>query len=305
MKQLFKWRKKTKWIVGILSLIIIGFSSVLGYYVYQLNQTMDQIYEPVERVSTNIAKEKEKSSTTKTYLILGVDQRPGDKGRTDGIILAIVNDHTKQITLTSIPRDTYVEIAGKDYKDKINHAYQYGIGTTIATVENFTGIPVDHYVMFNLDGFVKAIDAIGGIRVKVDGSIAKNAQLPGEGEHLLTGEQALFFSRFRYDSKGDYGRNDRQQEVLKAFLDQSKEVRSPKKINDLLEILGQDVRTDITKSEMYSLAKQLNNYSSQQVEQIKYKSTGKRFGPQNLWYGIITEEERERVSNELKKRLSE
>ncbi len=271
---------------------------------------MDKMYQPIKKETSNV-KSSDKPEYVKTFLILGTDQRPGDKGRTDGIILLIMNDKTKKMTMTSIPRDTYVEIAGTGKKNKINAAYPLrGIPATIATVENFTNIPIDNYIWFNMEGFKTAIDAIGGIRLNVDHRAAIGVQkqfghtsLP-EGENvLLTGDQALVFSRFRYDAKGDFGRNDRQQEVLRAFLDQSKDVRSPIKINGILDAFGSDVKMDIAKSDIYSLAMDLNDYSSNQVEQVKYKATTGTVD--KVSYVFISDEERSRVTDILKSKMKE
>ncbi|MFV9510442.1 LCP family protein [Tepidibacillus sp. LV47] len=298
-------KKKMLWgLVGLL--IIVG--SIIGYAYYKISHTMNKMYQPIKRERSNV-NASDKPEYVKTFLILGTDQRPGDKGRTDGIILLIMNDKSKKITLTSIPRDTYVEIAGTGKKTKINAAYPLkGIPGSIATVENFTNIPIDHYIWFNMEGFKKAIDAIGGIRVDVDHNVAVgvtkqfgHAPLPEGKNVLLNGDQALVFSRFRYDSKGDFGRNDRQQEVLKAFLDQSKNIRSPIKINGILDAFSNDVRMDIPKSEIYSLAMDLNDYSSNQVEQVKYKATT---GTVNgVSYVFISDEERNRVTEILKERM--
>jgi len=225
MKPMKEWKKKSKIWISMLILFALVVSITFGYYIYKINSTLETMYQPVKRLDAKIEKIS-RATGVKTYLILGTDQRPGDKGRTDGIIIAVVNDFTKKITLTSIPRDTYVEIAGLGHEDKINTAYPYeGISGSIATVENFTGIPIDNYIWFNMQGFEKAVDAIGGLRLNVDHNVAFKEHLPEGDNQLLTGAQALTFTRFRHDIKGDFGRNDRQQEALKAFLDQSKEIR--------------------------------------------------------------------------------
>jgi len=290
-----------KWILGITLSLLLIIGSVFGYYVYKINHTMTTMYQPVQREKSNVP-DQPAISETKAYLILGTDQRPGDKGRTDGIIIAIVNEKTKQITLTSIPRDTYVEIANLGRKDKINAAYPYrGIPSSIATVENFTGIHIDHYIWFNMNGFIKAVDEVGGITLNVDKGPAKAYGLP-EGVHELNGQQALLYTRFRHDINGDFGRNDRQQDALKAFLNKSKEIRSPLKINSLLEILGNDVRTDMTKDDLYAIAKQMGDFSSSNVQQVKYKATT---GPINgISYVFISDAERERVTSILKERIN-
>lgn len=318
MKPIKKWKQATKWIVCTLGVLIIAFIGFTAYGFIVLNNAIDKTYEPVNRIPSNITVPnivvpKSNAKEVKSYLILGLDCRPNtnDKGRTDTIMLAIVNDRSEEITLMSIPRDTYVEIAGKGYKDKINHAYQYGLETTIATVENFTEIPIDNYVLFTFDGFVKSIDAMGGVKVNVDKSIANNSikdlgkdNKLIEGEMLLDGNQALYFSRFRYDAQGDYGRNDRQQQVLKAILDQNKSLFSTTKLNEILNIIGSDVRTDITSKEMLDLALQMLNYSSEDIKQVSYNAYSDRFGEQNLWYVVVPEEERVRVSNILKESLT-
>jgi LCP family protein required for cell wall assembly len=192
-----------------------------------------------------------------------------------------------------------VDIAGKGYQDKINHAYRYGIQTTIATVEKFSGILVDHYVLFNFDGFTKAIDTMGGLTLEVDSDVARELET-SVGQHHLDGKQVLEYVRFRDDSAGDFGRNDRHQLVLKAVLEQSKEQRSLKEIQEILDTVGEDVRTDLTFSQMVSLASQWNDFSGEQLERIKYKAHTARFGPQNLSYVIIDEQERQRVMNLLR-----
>ncbi|TCS83369.1 LCP family protein [Tepidibacillus fermentans] len=311
MRNRKKKKKNSKWIKWSLLTIIVLLLGTIGYTYFRINNAMNKIYNPINRVHSEVDTAI-KPDYVKTFLVLGLDKRPNtnDKGRTDVIMLIVMNDKTKKITMVSIPRDTYVEIAGKNRKSKINSAYGFGVGTTIATVENFTGIPIDHYVLFNFNGFVKAVDETGGLRLNVDQPTAEKinnqfpeVHLPYGDNQLLNGTQALYFSRFRHDNKGDFGRNDRQQEVLKAFLDQSKNIRSPLKINSLLDVLGDDVRTDMDKSTIYSIAFDLNSYSSKNVEQLKYKATTGSID--GISYVFISEEEKARISEILKNKMSE
>lgn len=314
MKPIKEWKLSTKIIVSTFTIILFLLIGLSVFSYIEVRNAMDRTYEPVDRITSTVTLPEEDNDANyeekpKTYLLLGIDQWPNsnDVGRTDVIMLATVNDSTKKITLTSIPRDTYVEIAGKGYKDKINHAYQHGLETTIATVENFTEVPIDNYVLFTFDSFVKSIDAIGGITVNVDKNIA-NYNFGSsvdfvEGEQHLNGKEALVFSRFRYDINGDYGRNNRQQQVVKAILDQSKSFATASKISELLDIAGDEIRTDITFKEMVDLSLQVKGYSSEDIVKITYDGHSERFGEQNLWYNIITEEERVRVSNLLKESL--
>lgn len=317
-------KKRNKWIIGALLLMLLAGMGVLPFAM-QAVQTASQIYAPLERLpseprlsssqapkqegynytdesahSANTAASGEPVKST-TFLLVGVDRDSTDTdiGRADVILLAVMNPSAQKLTLLSIPRDTYVDIAGKGYKDKINHSYRYGMNTVIATVENFTGVLVDHYVAFNFDGFVKAIDAIGGLTLKIDEGVAEELGIPSGHRHL-DGRQALEFARFRDDGKGDFGRNDRHQEVLAAVLEQTRAVRSPAMVREVLETVGEDVRTDLAFTQIVSLVADADVFGESDVERLKYKAQTARLGPQNLSYVIIQEAERERISKELK-----
>jgi len=312
LKSRKKKQRYKRWLFrGLITLFLLLIATGV-YSFYQINKTIDKIYHPVDRVKSDVVDNK--TADSKAYLLLGIDRdstKTSDIGRTDVIMIAVVNDKTKKVTLTSIPRDMYVEIAGQGYKDKINAAYAHGVGTTIATVENLTNVHIDNYILTNYDGIYRAIKAMGGIRLYVDKDLSKFVQkeipylkYPDEGTHLLNADQALYYARFRHDINGDFGRNNRQQAFIKGFIDQSTELRSPLKISKFLDALGGGIETDLTKSEMISLAKQFKDYTSSNIESIHYKAISARFGPQDLWYVLITDQEKERVSNLLKERLN-
>ena len=103
-----------------------------------------------------------------TIMIMGVDEREDDVGRSDTLMIATIDPETNQAALLSIPRDTRVKIKGHGY-DKINAAYAYGgHNLTQATVENFLGVRMDHYIIINPHAFQRIIDAIGGIDIDVE-----------------------------------------------------------------------------------------------------------------------------------------
>lgn len=313
MKPIQQWGRATKWGAAIVLLFLIGWTGSVIDSSLIVWQTATQMYQPVERLSSEPRQKTmgiQRAQTAappppRVFLLLGVDRErtSRDKGRTDVIMLAIVNESQKKITLLSIPRDTYVEIAGQKSKDKINAAYRFGVDTTIATIENFTGVVIEHYVLFHFDGFVKVIDAMGGVELDLDTAVAQELHLP-PGIRSLNGEQALEFARFRHDVAGDFGRNARHQQVVKAVLAQSKERLTPGAIEPMLDILGQNVKTDLTFSEMVSLASELRGFSAEQVDMLKYKASTARFGPQNLSYVIIDEQEQERVRQLLQQECS-
>ncbi len=153
-------------------------------------------------------------------LLLGADARtPDHNGFTDSINILSIDKKTKQSYLLSIPRDTRVQIAGKDV-DKINHAYAYGdINTTIDTVEDFLDVRIDYYVVVDFTDFKEMVDTIGGIEMNVPAHIsAARPELHEKvGMSKLTGDEALILVRFRQDNDSENGRMQRHREAIKAI----------------------------------------------------------------------------------------
>ena len=126
------------------------------------------MHQPIEREKSE--KRTEEITLTKqdpfSVLVLGVDEREGDSGRSDTMIVLTVNPNQNSIKMLSIPRDTRTEIVGHGTTDKINHAYAFGREEmSIATVEHLLDIPIDYYVKVNMEGFQDIVDAVGGIQV--------------------------------------------------------------------------------------------------------------------------------------------
>ena len=134
--------QKPKWlrVTGIVSVLLLLAVVVYGAVIYQsMTSAVDKMHEPVERKSDKRAEEitlakKEPFSV----LMLGVDERKGDKGRSDTMIVLTVNPNKNSVKMLSIPRDTRTEIIGRGKEDKINHAYAFGgVEMSMDTVENF------------------------------------------------------------------------------------------------------------------------------------------------------------------------
>lgn len=210
------------------------------------------------------------------------------RGNTDVIILASINKNNETITLTSIMRDIYCEIPGY-YADKINSAYaKGGPDTLMLTLQSNFGIVVDKYVIVNFETFIKIVEAIGGIEADVTDAEAyamiapmaeqnnllgnkKGTDYLSEGGHyILNGNQALAYSRIRYNVGDDFGRTRRQREVIYTAANSIKEL-------SLIEIkaLADDildnnlVKTNLTEGEVASLL--LNsltylNYTQQELQ---------------------------------------
>src|SRR5699024_11686849 len=104
-----------------------------------------------------------------TILLMCVDARGADKGRSDALMVLTLNPKTDSMQIVSIPRDTRVEIAGRGTQDKINHAYAFGgADMAVNTVENFLDVDMDYYVSMNMEGMEELVDQLGGITVEND-----------------------------------------------------------------------------------------------------------------------------------------
>lgn len=163
-----------------------------------------------------------------TYLIVGSDKRTAEQaaeqdveGERSDTIMVLQVPETGSPALVSIPRDSWVTIPGYG-ESKINAAYSYGgPELLVSTIENLTGMTVDHYVEVSMEGVKELTDAVGGVNLCLDYDV--DDQLSGlqwqAGCHDVDGTQALAFSRMRYsDPRGDIGRTERQRQVVSAIL---------------------------------------------------------------------------------------
>lgn len=199
-------------------------------------------------------------------LIMGVDIRESEgdiysKTRTDTLMVASFNPQTMEASLISIPRDSYVPIAGYDdsHYDKITHAGMEGVGCTIETVENLLDIDINYYAKFNFNALVNLVDALGGIDVDVkfsfseqDSNDQKDAIYLEAGQQILDGQQALAYARHR-KTQNDHVRNVSQQQVLKAILAKLASFDTVTKIDDLFKVMQKNMTTNFNRDELISL----------------------------------------------------
>ncbi|MBP2637409.1 MAG: lytR 2 [Firmicutes bacterium] len=199
-------------------------------------------------------------------LVMGVDERSDDVGRSDTMMVVTVDTSTKQVSLLSIPRDTRVKIPGLGW-DKINHAFANGgHKLSLKTVEDLLGIPMDYYVLINFAAFNKIVDAVGGVTIDVEKRMYYEDPYDNliidldPGEQKLDGRTAIKYVRYR-DEEGDIGRISRQQKFIKAMLS---EVASPfilPRVPSIIREVNAAVTTDMTTADMLKLAKLLNDAS--------------------------------------------
>ncbi|WP_227394318.1 LCP family protein [Jeotgalibacillus aurantiacus] len=266
-----KAKKTRKRILMILLPIFILCLSglVYGGYLYTKAQDVaNESFEAVEgREQSDLREEQVNPDVDNvSVLFLGLDESkaredmPGFENgmaRSDVMILATLNNEEKTVKLTSIPRDTLAYIDEVGYEDKINHAHAFGgPRASMESVEDLLGVPVDYYVRLNFYAFMDVVDALGGVEVEVpftmyeqDSSDQANAIVLEEGRQTLKGEEALAFVRSRHQDS-DIARGERQQEVMEAILSEMKSVTSISSYANVIDAIGDNLKTNMRFSEM-------------------------------------------------------
>ncbi|WP_243388125.1 LytR family transcriptional regulator [Bacillus kexueae] len=299
--------KRKHILVPLISIFIIIFVIVCIYLLnlwYQATSTVENIQEDIGRDKSDKREEEvvfEKRDPI-SILLMGVDERKGDKGRSDSLILMTINPNQESIEMLSIPRDTRTEIVGKGIQDKINHAYAFG-GTEMAinTVENFLDVPVDYFVKVNMESFKDIVDAVGGVTVQNEFTFTYSGYTFEEGTINLSGEEALAYSRMRYeDPRGDFGRQDRQRQIIQGVIEKGASISSITKFGDMFKIVEDNVKTNLTFDEMWEIQE---NYKAaiNSVTQHQVKGSGTMIN--GIYYYVVPEEERLALSNSLKEHL--
>ncbi|MGE7692497.1 LCP family protein [Lysinibacillus sp. NPDC094177] len=291
------------WIVGSLLSIFLIF---IGTAYYTIQKTMNKINTPL--IETTGDDNKEQKIVTKkdpfSVLLLGVDQRKNDSGRSDTMIVITVNPEKHTMKMLSIPRDTRTEIIGHDSVDKINHAYAFGgVPMAVNTVKHFLDIPIDYYVFINMEGFLQIIDTIGGVTIDNDMDLTYDSYHYPKGEITLDGDKALIFSRIRYeDPRGDFGRQIRQRQIIEAVLKKASTTPSILlKATDMLDVVGENVRMNFTMKDLIQL-QSIYKKMDGKIEQLSFKEgNGKKID--HIWYFIPEDTELEKIKSELKAHL--
>ena len=220
----------------------------------------------------NLAEEEEQLPAHKkiNILLLGIDERKNDIGRSNVTCVVTVDTDTSEVAMLWVPRDSRVGIPKYEW-NKIGHTYAYG-GPQLSkqTVANLLGIPVDYYLSVNMAGFGKIIDAMGGLEINVEkkmyyndvydiGEVDNNGLIDLKpGLQHMNGNTVLQYVRFRNDEMGDIGRIERQQKFAKAFMAALVKPTVIIKLPDIIREVNAAVNTDISFRQMLGLGKVIN-----------------------------------------------
>ena len=314
-----KKNKKRKLIKRFFVLMLLALLAVGGVGIYKIYNTIsaaDGTYDQLERGEKSKLRDEVVDIKKKPFSILfrGVEDysTKGEKGRTDSLIVVTLDPKQKTMKMLSIPRDTRVQLAGDTTgaKTKINAAYSKGgKEETIETVEDFLGIPIDYYATVDFDGFKDVIDEIGGIDVDVPFDFNEKSDVSKtkriyfkKGNMHLNGEEALAYARMRkQDKRGDFGRNDRQKQILKAALDQISKPQNLAKIDTIAQKASKNIQTNFRITQALALQQIYNGFKGNDIETLSI--TGKDLNLAGVYYFEPDEQNLTNVQNELNHHL--
>ena len=276
MKKKRKKSKIKKFFKFLFTLILIAILAYGGYFGYNYYRHMKNIevgqqeYDPLSAAALGIDPEKLKEVGRINILILGISGVEEDYKLADSIMVASYNPQTQQVSLLSIPRDTYV---GKKDKNtatsnylasyKINSVYRNGTNMKemIECVNNLTGLEIDKYIVIDTQAIIKVVDAIGGVTFDVpidmdydDPTQDLHIHLEA-GEQLIDGPKAEQLLRFRHNNDGssypieygdnDYGRMRTQREFIQVTANQLFKLENATKVLNLLDIAFNNIETNL------------------------------------------------------------
>lgn len=212
--------------------------------------------DQVSEVSGQASKSDAKSMN---ILMMGVDARPGeaiDSGvRPDSLMVIHLDNATGTCRVLAIPRDTRTELPGYGLT-KINHALAVGgVDYEKLVVQNLLGLKINHFVLIDFNGFQSLVDAVGGITITVPYEFtATDGTTFTPGTQQMSGAQALSYARFRGGPDGDFGRINRQQQVMRALISRASDLNIVRSLNELLPAVADNLRTDLSAKDMATLA---------------------------------------------------
>lgn len=261
--------------------------------------------EEIDKTAIGISEEtKEELSGYRNIALLGIDSRADDYGlgnRSDCIIIASMDQKTKNIKLMSVYRDTYMQVEehGKQVLDKVTHAYSYGgAQNTLKSLNTNLDMNISEYVTVNFDAVIAAVDAMDGVTIDIDSSElkyindyinatsqssgVKSSSITKAGKQKLDGVQAVAYSRIRYTAGGDYKRTERMRTVIEAMLTKAKSL-SVGQLNKLVDTILPRVSTNISVTEILGLVPSIASFNITDSLGWPYETKGITL---DRWYGV-------------------
>lgn len=270
-----KLRPWLKWTIGIFFVLVCIF--LISFYT--VHKTLGKVNQiPVDTSDLNINYEEieefENHEKIVNIALFGIDSKDGVRGRSDAIMIATIDPIHNKLKLTSIMRDSYVNIPDIGM-DKINHAYAFGgPQLSIKTINENFGLDIKDYMSVNFTSLPEIIDILGGVEVNItDEEVTHIPGINSPGIYNLTGKQALSYSRIRYATGGDYVRTERQRTILSALFDKAS-MLSFTSFPELLNKILPHIQTSLDTSDILSLGTKALMVASKGLVQDRFPRDG-------------------------------
>ena len=285
------WRIALLSVLAIFLVLTLATGGLALWVRHSIASGMEFIADPFAGIPTRAPQQKVAAGEEPAVniLVLGTDSRTSASDpsqwkegaqRTDAIMIVQVSVDRKTVSVMSIPRDSWVEIPGHG-QGKINAAYSYGgPSLTIHTVENLTGIHIDHFAVANFESFVALTDEIGGVRVNLKTPQTLAGKELGAGAQVLNGQQALAYTRERSSlPNGDFDRVKRQQTWMRSIVSRvlnNGTLSSPTALYSFLKTASRTVAVDesFTLNQMQSLALETRHLHSNDIAFMTVPTAG-------------------------------
>ena len=286
-------------VLVLLIILVILIGIIVGFINSKLGK-MQQVQLNEEDLGISQQAE-ENLSEYRNIALFGVDSRDSNLGkgnRSDCIIIASLNNKTKEVKLISVYRDTYVNIEGHGL-DKITHAYSYGEAPlAIKTLNENFDLNITEFATVNFDSVAEAVNALGGVTINVTNEELKyindyidetakvtglsNKKVTSAGKQTLNGVQAVAYSRIRYTSGGDYKRTERMRTVIEAMIEKFK-TKNISEMNQIIDKILPEVYTNITSGDIFSLLPSIASFKVTESIGWPYETKGITL---DRWYGV-------------------
>lgn len=305
----YKIKKKNKGLKIFLRVLIVIIVIILGIaiagYSFVHNKLSKMKTEYIDKTAIGISEEaKDSLKGYRNIALLGIDSRADDYGtgnRSDCIIIASINEKTKEVKLLSVYRDTYVYVTenGNKKLDKITHAYSYGgAQNTLKSLNEALDLNITEYVTVNFDAVIAAVNALNGVEIDItseelkyindyidatsQSSGIKSSHLSKAGRQTVDGVQAVAYSRIRYTAGGDYKRTERMRTVVTAMAKKAK-ILSIGQLNKLADEILPRVSKNIENNDIIALIPSALSFNI--IESLGWPYNVKGITT-TAWYGV-------------------
>lgn len=291
-------RRKRKLILFIVEVLVILILLAALFVIIKLNKLNNTGDLDEDKLNINIdAKTQELLDGYTNIALFGIDNRSTGKyesGNSDCIMIASINNDTKEVRLISVYRDSFLAVDDDDNLRKLNAAYAKGGPTgAVAALNKNLDLDIKEYVAVDFNAVMEVVDALGGIELDISSKEAETMKIyinemnevmgtngtavSGPGLQTVNGIQALAYCRDRYSGGDDYGRTERQRTVISKIVEKAKTASLPT-LNKVIDKLFPDISTSLSSSEILGLAAGIKDYELADTQGWPFQLTTERMG---------------------------